>query len=240
MQTVLYVYRLRVYVARYISSACLHGIFTDNKRGVQTILHLDSQAHVVARTPLLKPGGAALTRMKGSVKLSFWLLFPLSIHGNVASELVVHVTNIYITFSAIVGDVDLIPSVLTTVNCGGVASIVCHATGTNMISFAVANATYSFGSHTFERNSPRSAKVGPLELTLLKAVADPQNAFLTTFNVNGSEKHMTSLMINCTDAKSTRYVEIKTMSKLVIYILKQFTDCLYIFRSKLQCTCALG
>ena len=133
------------------------------------------------------------------------------------------------------------PSVLTTVSCGEAVSIVCHATGTNIISFAVAaNATYSFGTHTFERNSPRSAKVGPLELTLLEAVADSQNPFLTTFNVNGSETHMTPLMINCTDAKSTRYVEIKTMSKLVIYIMKQFTDCLFIFRSKLQCTCALG
>ena len=135
------------------------------------------------------------------------------------------------------------PSGLASVSCGEVASIACHATGTNTISFAVATETQSFGSHTFERNSPRSAKVGPLELTLLEAVADPRNPFLTIFNVNGSEKHVMSyLMINCTDAISTRHVEIKTTSKLgiVIYILKQFTDCLFMFRTKLQCTCALG
>jgi hypothetical protein len=112
------------------------------------------------------------------------------------------------------GHVFLFPSSSETVSCGEVKTILCYADRTPEVTIAARrHPAVSFGSHTYQRNSPRLAKVGPVELNLTDVVVSPVKDSLSNFNVTASERHNGTIIITCADVYNSSEVQIITFSK---------------------------
>ncbi|CAI8012528.1 hypothetical protein GBAR_LOCUS8037 [Geodia barretti] len=111
------------------------------------------------------------------------------------------------------GHVFLFPSSSETVSCGEVKTILCYADRTTKVTVAARHPTVSFGSHTYQRNSPPLAKVGPVELNLTDVGVSPLKDSLSNFNVTASERHNGNIIITCADVYNSSEVQIMTFSK---------------------------
>ncbi|CAI8006777.1 hypothetical protein GBAR_LOCUS4897 [Geodia barretti] len=113
------------------------------------------------------------------------------------------------------GHVFLFPLSSETVSCGEVITIFCYADRTPEVTVAARrHPAVSFGSHTYERNSPRLARVGPVELNLTDVVVSPVKPdSLSNFNVTASERHNGTIIITCADVYNSSEVLIITFSK---------------------------
>jgi hypothetical protein len=111
------------------------------------------------------------------------------------------------------GHVFLFPSSPETVSCGEVKTILCYADRTPKVTVAARYPTVSFGSHTYQRNSPRLAKVGPVELNLTDVFVSPVKDSLSNFNITASERHNGTIIITCADVYNSSEVQIITFSK---------------------------
>ena len=132
--------------------------------------------------------------------------------GTYVAKLTKHFQLVHFKISA--GHVFLFPSSPETVSCGEVKTILCYADRTTKVTVAARHPTVSFGSHTYQRNSPPLAKVGPVELNLTDVVVSPVKDSLSNFNVTASERtNGTIIIITCTDVYNSSEVQIMTFSK---------------------------
>ena len=128
--------------------------------------------------------------------------------------------------------------------CGEEVTIVCNANRTTFITISV----NGYGSHTFERNSKKSAQLGPFDLNVTKAETDPHNYFLTPFEVVGitNQQYVVELpQITCSDVESSISLQVQIKSKFIpchLYIPDDFLQfySLYICYSYNIPKCALS
>ena len=119
--------------------------------------------------------------------------------------------------------------------CDEQVAVVCTANRTNFIELTIDG----HGSHTFERNSQKEAKLGPLSLNLTKADIDPDSFFLSVFEVVAIANDVCAAIprIGCKDVQTSQSLHLELNSTFYFfYIFSCFTLCMYyniIFRWKL-------
>ena len=96
---------------------------------------------------------------------------------------------------------------------------ICRASATNFISVSVNDD----GTETFERNSDVTGQLGPVMLSLIRADVDPDNPFLTIFEVKGTlVDAKTSLNITCFDVDGPMPMSLFLKSKSCLYDMTYF------------------
>ena len=103
----------------------------------------------------------------------------------------------------------------------------CTANHTNFIELTIDG----HGSHTFERNSQKEAKLGPLSLNLTKADIDPNSFFLSVFEVVAIANDVCTNIprIGCKDVQTSQSLHLELNSKFHFsYMYSRFT-LLYVF-----------
>ena len=128
------------------------------------------------------------------------------------------------------GHVYLSPSGTEIAACGEVKTVVCFADKTNHVTVSASNPTFLLGNHTYQRNSARRAKAGPVELNLINVTVSSFDTLLSEFNLTASERHNETVTIQCTDVHSTDKVEFKTDSEFLRFFLWLYFMTLYIHR----------